>query len=294
MSEDSKHVLEAEIKTIEALMQEPDFWLDKDQAQVTIKKYQDLKDKLEGVGKYDRGNAVMTIFAGAGGDDAEDFVRMLVDMYFNLADRRRFTITPLDENKNDLGAYRNIVFRIEGKDAYGILKHESGVHRLVRISPFNAKGKRNTSFAMVEVIPQFDSAKELEIPEQDVKVEFARSSGPGGQNVNKRETSVRLTHLPTGLSVHCESERTQQANRDEAWKMLEGKLYRRLEDERIAKENNLYISKTTDNEWGSQIRSYVLHPYKLVKDHRTGVETSNVEAVFNGDLEIFLEAERKL
>ena len=286
--------LDKKIKAYELAMQAPDFWTDKDQAQITIKEYQDLKDKLAGVGKYDKGDAVMTIFSGAGGDDAEDFSRMLVEMYQAFAKVRGFGLTLIHENKNDHGGYRNITMQIEGKNVYGILKHESGVHRLVRVSPFNAKSQRHTSFSLVEVIPKFESTKEIEIPEQDLKVEFARSSGPGGQNVNKRETSVRLTHVPTGLTVHCESERSQQANRDQALTILEGKLYKRMEEERVAHEKNMYISKTTEIEWGNQIRSYVLHPYKMVKDHRTEVKTSDVEGVLDGEIDLFLEAEKNL
>lgn len=287
MSQD-KQKIEQELAAYEAAMQAADFWADKDTAQQTIREYQALKDALAGVGKYDKGAAIMTIFSGAGGDDAEDFSRMLVDMYQAFAKKRGFTITLLHQNQNDHGGYRNITMQIEGKGAYGILKSESGVHRLVRVSPFNAKSQRHTSFSLVEVIPKFDSIREIDIPEQDLQVEFARSSGPGGQNVNKRETSVRLTHIPTGLTVHCESERSQQANREQALKLLEGKLYKRMEEERIAREQNMYISKTTDIEWGNQIRSYVLHPYKLVKDHRTDVETSDVEGVLDGEIDIFL------
>ncbi|MBI2096154.1 MAG: PCRF domain-containing protein, partial [Candidatus Taylorbacteria bacterium] len=171
-----------------------------------------------------------------------------------------------------------------------------GVHRLVRVSPFSAKKLRHTSFSLVEVIPKFDktSASNIEISDDEVKIEFARSSGPGGQNVNKRETAVRLTHLPTNISVHVDSERSQHDNRVKALEILRGKLYKRLEEEQEAKEKGMYISKTTDIEWGSQIRSYVLHPYKLVKDHRTGFETSDIESVLGGEIEGFLEAERSL
>ncbi len=174
------------------------------------------------------------------------------------------------------------------------MKRESGVHRLVRISPFNAKKLRHTSFAMVEVIPKFDKINEEPVPDDEVEVEFAKSSGPGGQNVNKRETAVRVIHIPTKISVHVDSERNQQQNRDRAMKILAGKLYKIREEEREAKEKGLYISKTTQAEWGNQIRSYVLHPYKLVKDHRTEYETHDVDGVLNGDLDEFINAERTI
>jgi len=289
-----KQKLQIQIDELEQVMQAPDFWSDKDKAQLVINEYQELKDKLAGVGKYDKNNAILTVFSGAGGDDAEDFSRILVEMYFKFAEKRDFGVSLIHENKNDHGGYRNITFQIEGKGAYGILKNESGVHRLVRLSPFNSKSQRHTSFSLVEVIPEFDKTKEIDIPDQDLKVEFARSSGPGGQNVNKRDTAVRLTHVPTGITVHCEAERSQQANREKAQTILEAKLFKKIEEERLAHEQNLYVSKTTEIQWGNQIRSYVFHPYKMVKDHRTEVETSDVEKVLDGDIEDFLEAEKNL
>jgi peptide chain release factor 2 len=200
----------------------------------------------------------------------------------------------MHQNQNDHGGFRNITLHIEAKGSYGVLKNESGVHRLVRISPFNAKKMRHTSFAMVEVIPKFEKLEEEALPEDEVEVEFTRSSGPGGQNVNKRETAVRVVHIPTKLSAHSESERSQAQNKEMALKMLAAKVYRAKEDERIAKEKGMYVSKTTAIEWGNQIRSYVLHPYKMVKDHRTEVEVNNTEKVLEGDIEVFLEAERGL
>jgi peptide chain release factor 2 len=201
----------------------------------------------------------------------------------------------LHKNENDHGGYRNLTFEVEGKGAYGRLKNESGVHRLVRISPFNAKKLRHTSFSMVEVIPKFSKTEDLAIPEDELSIEFQKSSGPGGQNVNKRETAVRIVHLPTKLSVHVDSERSQQQNKEKALDILRGKLYKRKEDERKSAESGMYISKTTEIEWGNQIRSYVLHPYKMVKDHRTGVETSKVDAVLeDGEIDEFIEAEQKL
>lgn len=271
-----------------------DFWADKDTAQATIRELENLKDEFEGVGKYDKGDAVVTIFSGAGGDDAEDFSAMLLNMYLKYFDKKGWRVSILHKNENDHGGYRNITLEISGNNVYGTLKNESGVHRLVRISPFNAKQLRHTSFSMVEVIPKFETPDELVIPPDEIRTELSKSSGPGGQNVNKRETAVRLVHIPTNLAVHVETERSQAQNKEKALTMLEAKLYKLQEDERKAKEKGMYISKTTQIEWGNQIRSYVLHPYKMVKDHRTGVETSQVDKVLAGELDEFIEAEREL
>lgn len=293
----TKEEMAAKIADLEASMSASDFWSDKVRAQAVIKEIAELKEKIAGVGKYDKGDAVMTIFSGAGGDDSEDFSAMLLRMYLKFFEKQGYEARVLHENKNDQGGYRNITLEIHGKHAYGTLKNESGVHRLVRISPFNAKQLRHTSFSMVEVIPDFKAHgdSDIEIPEKDIRVEFSRSSGPGGQNVNKRETAVRVVHIPTGLAVHVETERSQEANRQKAEQVLKGKLFKRQDDERKAAESGMYISKTTEVEWGNQIRSYVLHPYKMVKDHRTGVETSNVDAVLeDGDIRAFIEAEKEL
>ncbi len=292
-----KEKMLAKVAEMEALMTAPDFWADKTRAQAIIKEIAELKGKVAGVGRYDRGDAVMTIFSGAGGDDSEDFSAMLLHMYLKYFEKQAFEARVLHENKNEHEGYRNITLEIHGKNAYGILKNESGVHRLVRISPFNAKQLRHTSFSMVEVIPDFKAQgdDDIVIPEKDLRIEFSRSSGPGGQNVNKRETAVRVVHIPTGLAVHVETERSQEQNRQKAEQILKGKLFKRQDDERKASEQGLYVSKTTEIEWGNQIRSYVLHPYKMVKDHRTGVETSNVDAVLeDGDIDLFIEAEKEL
>ena len=293
----NKEEMQAKITELEAEMVSADFWSDKAHAQSVIKEIAELKEKIAGVGKYDCGNAVMTIFSGAGGDDAEDFSSMLLNMYLKFFEKQNFDVKFLHENKNDHGGYRNITLEIHGKNAYGMLKNESGVHRLVRISPFNAKKLRHTSFSMVEVIPDFkDSAgDDIAISPDDIRVEFSRSSGPGGQNVNKRETAVRVVHIPTGIAVHVETERSQEQNREKAVQILKGKLFKKQDDERKAAERGMYISKTTEMEWGNHIRSYVLHPYKMVKDHRTEVETSNVDAVLeDGEIMEFIEAEREL
>lgn len=283
-----KDEIEAKIATLEAEMAGANFWLNKAEAQAKVKELQDLKAQRAGKGKYDKGDAVMTILAGAGGDDAEDFAAMLLSMYQKFAKNRGFGLSLIHENQNDHGGYRNVTVQIEGPQAYGILKGESGVHRLVRVSPFNAKSLRHTSFALVEVIPKFDETDKIAIPPEDLRFEFARSSGPGGQNVNKRETAVRVVHIPTNLSVHAEGERSQAQNRQKALEILAAKIYKLEEERRQAAVEGMYISKTTEIEWGNQIRSYVLHPYKLVKDHRTEVETSDVEGVLAGEIDIFL------
>ena len=303
---DSKQKIEQEINDIEAAMADPDFWLDKVRAQEKVKRHGELKQELEGVGKYDKGDAIITIFSGAGGDDAEDFSGILYEMYQKYCPRVGFEWRELHANLNDHGGYRNITFEISGKlpfdsaqgkvliGPYGILKNESGVHRLVRVSPFNAKNLRHTSFSLVEVIPKLVKAEQVSIPADELKIEFARAGGPGGQNVNKRESAVRIVHIPTNLSAHSSSQRSQLANREKALEILTGKLFKLHEEEREKKEKGMYISKTTEIEWGNQIRSYVLHPYKMVKDHRTNIETSNVDKVLNGEIEEFVEAERNL
>lgn len=282
------------IKELEEQMTSPEFWSDKTRAQAIIKEVQRLKDEQAGIGKYDKGDAILSLFAGAGGDDAEDFARILLSMYEKFIGKSGWTYTILHSNENDHGGYRNITIEINGKGVYGTLKNESGVHRLVRISPFNAKKLRHTSFALVEVIPKFDKTGEIEIPEDQLSVEFTRSSGPGGQNVNKRETAVRVVHIPTKLSVHVESERSQAQNREKALVILKGKIFKALEEKRMVEQEGMYISKTTEIEWGNQIRSYVLHPYKMIKDHRTEVEIRDIDRVLEGDLDEFIEAEKGL
>ncbi len=272
-----------------------DFWSDKARAQAMIKEIADLKADLEGVGKYDRGEAVINILSGAGGDDAEDFSAILFRMYRKYAESKNWGISILHQNDNDHGGFRNLTFEISGKNVYGTLKNESGVHRLVRISPFNAKQLRHTSFSMVEVLPKFEKANStIEIPESELEITMARAGGPGGQNVNRRETAVRIVHLPTKLSVHVASERSQVQNKERALDILRAKIYKLQEEERKARERGMQLSKTTSIEWGNQIRSYVTHPYKMVKDHRTNVETSDVDGVFEGEIEPFIEAEKSI
>ena len=217
-------------------------------------------------------------------------------MYRKYIENKGFGMEIIHTNTNDHGGYRNITFEVKGKGAYGDLKNESGVHRLVRISPFNAKKLRHTSFSMVEVIPKFEKANsaDIDIPDKDLEVSIAKSGGPGGQNVNKRETAVRIVHIPTGILVHVTSERSQAQNKEKAMDIIKGKLFKVMEEERIAKEKGMQISKTTSIEWGNQIRSYVMHPYKMVKDHRTNVETSDIDSVLEGNIQDFIQAEKAI
>lgn len=261
----------------------------------TEKAIREMEVKKLFAGHWDKSDAIIAIYAGAGGQDAADWTHMLYTMYQAYAQKKNWKLSVIDsteesgEGRTGRVPLKNITFEIKGEYAFGYLKKESGVHRLVRVSPFSTQGTRHTSFALVEVMPVIKE-KTLQIKDEDLRVDFFRSSGPGGQNVNKVETAVRITHIPTGIVASSQVERSQNANREKALAIIEAKLIQLMEKERIQELDKLRTK--TKPEWGSQIRSYVLNPYKLVKDHRTEFETTNVESVLEeGDLDGFIEAE---
>lgn len=247
--------------------------------------------------KHDKGNALLSIFSGAGGQDAEDWVVMLLRMYNRYCEKKNFKASVIDESlgegNEERKGIKSVMIEIKGKYAYGLLKKETGVHRLVRISPFSAQKLRHTSFALVEVLPEITDDKEIEIKEEDIRVDYYRASGPGGQYVNKRDSAVRITHMPTGIVVSCQSERLQGKNKEKAMSVLMSKLYS-FEKEKQEKELSSIKGDKVSASWGNQIRSYVLHPYKLVKDLRTNIESTQPEKVLDGELEEFIEEEIKL
>ncbi|MDE6025076.1 MAG: peptide chain release factor 2 [Lachnospiraceae bacterium] len=239
--------------------------------------------------EFDSNNAVLTIHAGAGGTESCDWAEMLYRMYNRWADKRGFSVEVLDYLDGDEAGIKTVTFQINGMNAYGYLKSEKGVHRLVRISPFNAAGKRQTSFASLDVMPELDEDITVEINEDDLKIDTYRSSGAGGQHVNKTSSAVRITHMPTGVVVQCQNERSQHSNKDKAMKMLMSKLYLIKKQENLEKISDIR-GEITENGWGSQIRSYVLQPYTMVKDHRTGFETGNAQTVLDGGIDGFINS----
>lgn len=237
---------------------------------------------------YDRLNAILELHPGAGGTESQDWGLMLYRMYTRWAEKRGFKVELLDYLPGDEAGIKSVSMLIKGYNAYGYLKAEKGVHRLVRISPFDSAGRRHTSFASCDVVPEIDDSIEIDIRSEDLKVDTYRASGAGGQHVNKTESAIRITHIPSGIIVACQQERSQIANRDRAMKMLRSKLYERKIEEQM-KELAEIRGEQSEIAWGSQIRSYVFHPYSMVKDHRTSVETGNVGAVMDGDLDMFID-----
>jgi peptide chain release factor 2 len=240
-------------------------------------------------GADDRRNAIVTLHPGAGGTEAQDWAEILLRMYFRWADRRGYRKEILEYQPGEEAGLKSVTFSVEGDYAYGYLKAEAGIHRLVRISPFDANSRRHTSFASVFVYPEVDDTIKVEVDEADLRVDTYRSSGAGGQHVNKTDSAVRLTHLPTGIVVACQNERSQHKNRAMAMKILKSRLYELELEKQKEKMDTLHKTKK-DNAWGSQIRSYVLHPYRLVKDHRTNIEIGNADAVLDGDIDPFIQA----
>lgn len=240
-------------------------------------------------GEYDKDNAIVTLHAGAGGTESCDWANMLYRMYSRWAERKGYTVQVLDFLDGDVAGLKTITFQVNGENAYGYLKSEKGVHRLVRISPFNAAGKRQTSFASCDVVPDIEDEIDIEINDDDLRIDTYRASGAGGQHINKTSSAVRITHLPTGIVVQCQNERSQHSNKDKAMKMLKAKLYLLKEQEQAEKVSDIR-GEVKEIGFGNQIRSYVMQPYTLVKDHRTNAESGNVASVLDGNIDLFINA----
>ncbi len=260
------------------------------------KEISDFSYKLENLriatllsGEFDKNNAVVTLHAGAGGTESCDWTSMLYRMYTRWADKKGYSVEVLDYLDGDEAGIKSVTFQVNGENAYGYLKAEKGVHRLVRISPFNAAGKRQTSFASCDIMPDIDDDITVDINEEDLRIDKYRASGAGGQHVNKTESAIRITHIPTGVVVQCQNERSQHKNKDRAMKMLMSKLYVIKQQENLDKISDIR-GEVTENGFGSQIRSYVMQPYTMVKDHRTNEEVGNVQSVMDGDIDTFINA----
>ena len=252
-----------------------------------VQTYEDIRMKTLLSGEYDRNNAIVSLHAGAGGTESCDWAAMLYRMYTRWADKKGFSVEVLDSLDGEEAGIKSITFQVNGENAYGYLKSEKGVHRLVRISPFNAAGKRQTSFVSCDVMPDIEEDVDVEIREEDIRIDTFRSSGAGGQHINKTSSAIRITHFQTGIVVQCQNERSQHMNKDKAMQMLKAKLYLLKQEENAAKAAGIR-GEVTDIGWGNQIRSYVMQPYTMVKDHRTGVESGNVDAVMDGNIDPFI------
>ena len=261
----------------------------KEQADAFVESYERLRTETLLSGEYDINNAIVTIHPGAGGTESCDWVSMLLRMYGKWAEKRGFKFEILDILDGDEAGVKSVTFQVSGENAFGYFRSEKGIHRLVRISPFDSGGRRHTSFASCDVMPELDEATGIEINPEDLKIDTYRSGGAGGQHVNKTESAIRITHVPSNIVVQCQNERSQMQNRDRAMKMLQSKLFLKQREEHLEKLSGIR-GETKDNAWGSQIRSYVFCPYTLVKDHRTDEETGNVPAVMDGAIDNFMNA----
>lgn len=293
---ESFETLESEFEDIETMIQmaeeenEPELIVEiEEMLQHFIRDFDGLRIRTLLSGEFDRENAVVTLHAGTGGTEACDWVSMLYRMYTRWAEKKGFQLEVLDYLDGEEAGIKSVTFQVNGENAFGYLKSERGVHRLVRISPFNAAGKRQTSFASCDVMPDIEEDVEVDINEDDLRIDTYRSSGAGGQHINKTSSAVRITHLPTGIVVQCQNERSQHSNKDRAMKMLKAKLYMIKQQENLEKISDIR-GEVLENTWGSQIRSYVMQPYTMVKDHRTNAESGNVSAVLDGDLDVFINA----
>lgn len=253
------------------------------------REFEDLRITTMLTGEHDTENAILTLHAGAGGTESCDWASMLCRMYEKWADKRGFSVTVLDSLDGEEAGLKSVTLEIRGDNAYGYLKSEHGVHRLVRISPFNAAGKRQTSFVSCDVMPDIEQDIDIEIADDDIRIDTYRSSGAGGQHINKTSSAIRITHFPTGIVVQCQNERSQHMNKDKAMQMLKAKLLILREQENLARESELR-GEVKEIGWGNQIRSYVMQPYTMVKDHRTNAETGNASAVLDGDIDLFMNA----
>ena len=293
---DTFEALEMEFEDIETMIQmaeeenEPELITEiEEMLRQFVDSFEQLRIRTLLSGEFDRENAVLTLHAGTGGTEACDWVSMLYRMYTRWADKKGFQVEVLDYLDGEEAGIKSVTIQVNGENAFGYLKSERGVHRLVRISPFNAAGKRQTSFASCDVMPDIEEDLEVEINEDDLRIDTYRSSGAGGQHINKTSSAVRITHLPTGIVVQCQNERSQHSNKDRAMKMLKAKLYMIKQQENLEKISDIR-GEVLENTWGSQIRSYVMQPYTMVKDHRTNAESGNVSAVLDGEIDLFINA----